>query len=250
MKDLPDNPPEVMKKPQLEQALRDIGAQRYHNHHPFHKLLHTGKLNKSQVQAWALNRYCYQAAIPIKDLTLMARMENREMRRKWRERVEDHDGSQHSGGGIDRWLKLTGSLGLDEDYVVSLAGALPATRFAVQAYVHFVREMPLLDAIASSLTELFSPQIIAERVSGMLENYDFIEEDTLVYFRPRLTQARRDVDFALAYVLDHACTVDQQNAVCEALIFKCEVLWSQLDALYHAYVSPQMIPPGCFVPKQ
>ncbi len=238
-----------MKKQDLEQALRDIGARRYHNHHPFHKSLHNGKLNKGQVQAWALNRYCYQAAIPIKDLTLMAKMEDREVRRKWRERVEDHDGNMPSDGGIARWLQLTGNLGLDQDYVVSREGALPATRFAVQAYVHFVREMPLLDAIASSLTELFSPQIIAERVSGMLDNYDFIDEDTLAYFRPRLTQARRDVDFALAYVLENARTDSEQKAVCQALTFKCDVLWAQLDALYFAYVSPRLIPPGCFTPE-
>ncbi len=237
-----------MKEHELEQALRDIGAERYHNHHPFHKLLHSGKLNKGQVQAWALNRYCYQAAIPIKDLSLMAKIEDREIRRKWRERIEDHDGSLTSDGGIVRWLKLTGSLGVDQDYVISREGALPATRFAVQAYVQFVREMPLLDAIASSLTELFSPQIIAERVSGMLENYDFIDEDTLAYFKPRLTQARRDVDFALAYVLKNARTEREQKAVCKALIFKCNVLWAQLDALYFAYVSPVLTPPGCFIP--
>ena len=239
---------EIMKEHELEQALRDIGAERYHNHHPFHKLLHSGKLNKGQIQAWVLNRYCYQAAIPIKDLSLMAKIEDREIRRKWRERVEDHDGNLKSDGGIVRWLKLTGSLGVDQDYVISREGALPATRFAVQAYVQFVREMPLLDAIASSLTELFSPQIIAERMAGMLENYDFIDEDTLAYFKPRLTQARRDVDFALAYVLKNARTEREQKAVCKALLFKCDVLWAQLDALYFAYVSPGLTPPGCFIP--
>ncbi len=233
----------------LEQRLRKIGEEYYHDKHPFHRLLHTGKLNKGQVQAWALNRYCYQAAIPIKDARLMARIPCHDLRREWRQRIVDHDGAEKGKGGIERWLKLTDGLGLDRGYVVSQGGALPISRFSVDAYIHFVSEMPLLDAIASSLTEIFSPTIIAERMAGMLANYDFVTEELLVYFKPRLTQARRDVDFALQYVLDHARSVEQQKGVLEALLFKCDVLWSQLDALHFSYVEPGLIPPACFVPK-
>src|SRR5690242_2320675 len=149
---------------ELEAALREIGATRYHRLHPFHKLLHTGKCTKGQVQAWALNRYYYQAMIPIKDASLIARCPDPEIRREWRSRLVDHDGERAGEGGIARWLKLTDGLQLDRDYVGSLQGLLPATRFAVDAYVHFVREGTLLAAIASSLTELFSPQIISERI--------------------------------------------------------------------------------------
>lgn len=235
---------------ELEAALRDIGANRYHDKHPFHRMLHTGELNKGQIQAWALNRYCYQAAIPIKDAVLMARITDHEIRREWRQRIADHDGDEPGTGGIERWLRLAESLGLDRDYVMSRDGALPATRFAVEAYIHFVADRPLEEAIASSLTELFSPKIIAERVSGMLQNYDFISEDDLAYFKPRLTQARRDVDFALQYVKDTARTKEQQEGVLNALYFKCDVLWCQLDALYSAYVLPDgAITPGCFVPE-
>ena len=156
---------------ELEGALRDIGAQRYHRLHPFHSLLHGGKCSKGQVQAWALNRYYYQAMIPIKDASLMARCEDSAVRREWRSRLVDHDGEHEDDGGIARWLKLTDGLGLDRDYVTSLRGLLPGTRFAVDAYVRFVREKTLLEAIASSLTEMFSPVIIGERMSGMLANY-------------------------------------------------------------------------------
>ena len=236
---------------ELESRLREIGADRYHDKHPFHKLLHTGKLGRGQIQAWALNRYCYQAAIPIKDTILMSRIPCREMRREWRQRIVDHDGDAPGTGGIERWLRLTGSLGLDRDYVISREGALPGTRFAVDAYVRFVAERPLAEAIASSLTELFSPKIIAERVQGMLKNYDFISEDDLAYFKPRLTQARRDVDFALNYVRENARTREEQEGVLNALYFKCDVLWCQLDALYSAYVRPDgVVTPGCFVPDQ
>src|SRR5438132_846263 len=138
---------------ELEAALRDIGARRYHRLHPFHGLLHSGKCTKGQVQAWALNRYYYQATIPVKDASLIARCEDRGLRREWRNRLVDHDGESENDGGIARWLKLTDLLGLDRAYVVSLAGLLPATRFAADAYVHFVREKSLLEAIASSLTE-------------------------------------------------------------------------------------------------
>jgi pyrroloquinoline-quinone synthase len=232
----------------LEAALRAIGAERYHIHHPFHRLLHDGKLTRGQVQAWALNRYYYQASISAKDATLMARLPTPELRREWRRRIEDHDGDGTSPGGIERWLKLAEGVGLDRDLVSSTIAILPETRFAVDAYVHFVRDRTLLEAVASSLTELFSPTIIAERVSGMLAHYDFVTPDTLAYFTPRLTQAPQDSDWALAYVKEHADTAEKQEAVLAALRFKCDVLWSQLDGLYYAYVAPAFVPPGAFVP--
>lgn len=233
----------------LEAALRAVGAERYHNRHPFHQLLHAGKLNRGQVQAWALNRYYYQRQIPIKDASLIARLPTAELRRAWRARLVDHDGDGTAPGGIERWLKLAEGVGLDRAYVESTVGILPTTRFAVDAYVHFVRDRSLLEAVASSLTELFSPGIIAERVEGMLKGYPFITMDTLAYFRPRLTQAPRDADFALAYVKAEAKTRDQQEAVLAALRFKCDVLWSQLDGLYLAYVEPRLVPPSAFVPE-
>lgn len=235
---------------QLEAALRDIGAKQYHRLHPFHGLLHGGKLTRGQVQAWALNRYFYQAMIPIKDASLIARCEDSAVRREWRSRLVDHDGEHEGDGGIARWLKLTGGLGLDPEYVTSLRGLLPGTRFAVEAYVRFVREKTLLEAIASSLTEMFSPVIIGERMAGMLANYDFVTREILSYFDKRPPQAQRDADFALNYVKQHATTPEQQQAVLAALEFKCSVLWAMLDALYHAYVAPKQIPPGAFVPKE
>ncbi|MBS1103348.1 pyrroloquinoline-quinone synthase PqqC [Gluconobacter sp. Dm-62] len=232
---------------QLEAKLRQIGAERYHNRHPFHRKLHDGKLDRAQVQAWALNRYYYQARIPAKDATLLARLPTAELRREWRRRIEDHDGTEPGTGGVARWLMLTDGLGLDREYVESLDGLLPATRFSVDAYVNFVRDQSILAAIASSLTELFSPTIISERVSGMLRHYDFVSEKTLAYFTPRLTQAPRDSDFALAYVRENARTPEQQKEVLGALEFKCSVLWTMLDALDYAYVEGH-IPPGAFVP--
>jgi coenzyme PQQ biosynthesis protein C len=234
---------------ELEAALRHIGAVRYHRLHPFHSLLHGGKCTKGQVQAWALNRYYYQAMIPLKDASLIARCNDPALRREWRSRLVDHDGATAGDGGIARWLRLTEGVGLDRDYVISLAGLLPATRYAVEAYVHFVRDKSLLEAIASSLTELFSPQIIDERLEGMLKGYDFVSADTLAYFSERPPQARRDSAFALAYVKHHAKTTEAQRAALGALEFKCDVLWAMLDALFHAYVAPKHVPPGAFVPK-
>lgn len=240
----------LLSPDELEAALRAIGAERYHNLHPFHTLLHGGKLNRGQVQAWALNRYVYQAAIPRKDAALMARLEDRALRREWIHRIHDHDGIDADTGGIERWLKLTDGLKLDRAYVISQEGALPATRFAVEAYVRFVYERPTLEAIASSLTELFAPAIHAERIAGMLEHYDFISDDLVAYFRKHLDQAPRDCRFALAYVQEHARTPAQQEAVLAALRFKTDVLWAQLDALYFAYVEPGFIPPGAFRPAK
>jgi len=235
----------------LEARLRAIGHARYHHLHPFHRLLHGGQLNKGQVQAWALNRFEYQRSIPMKDAALLARCEDPALRRAWRGRIVDHDGSSSGDdGGIARWLRLTDALGLPREQVERGEGVLPVTRFCVRAYVRFVAERSLLEAVASSLTELFSPTIIGDRVAGMLANYDFVSQDALAYFTPRLHQAPADAEFALDYVLKHARTAREQQAVCAALSFKCDVLWAMLDALYLAYVDPKLPPPGAFTPEE
>jgi pyrroloquinoline-quinone synthase len=156
----------------LESRLRDLLAKRYHNLHPFHRMLHNGQCSKAQVQAWALNRYYYQAMVPLKDASLIGRCEDDALRREWRKRLEDHDGDEGRPGGIERWLKLTDGLGLDREAVTSTRLLLPATRFAVQAYVHLVPERRLLEAAASCLTELVSPQTLPNACFGMLAHYD------------------------------------------------------------------------------
>jgi pyrroloquinoline-quinone synthase len=240
---------DLLSPAELEARLRQIGAERYHNLHPFHRLLHSGRCSKGQVQAWALNRYYYQAMIPLKDASLIGRCEDQALRREWRKRLEDHDGDEERPGGIERWLRLTDGLGLDREDVTSTRLLLPATRFAVQAYVHYVRERSLLEAVASCLTELFSPQIISERMSGMLAHYDYITPEILSYFDKRPPQAERDASFALDWVKRHAKTRQEQQAVLDTLKFKCDVLWCMMDALHHAYVTPGMIPPGAFLPR-
>jgi coenzyme PQQ biosynthesis protein C len=237
----------LLSPEELEGELRAVGAARYHNRHPFHGLLHGGKLTRPQVQAWALNRFYYQSRIPMKDAALIARCEDPDLRRSWRQRIIDHDGNAPGEGGIERWLGLTDALGLDRDYVMSCRGLLAGTRFAVDAYVRFVAERSLLEAVASSLTEMFAPAIISDRLAGMLAHYDFISRDALAYFDKRLSQAPRDADFALEFVKREARRPDQQQAVIAALVFKCHVLWAQLDCLYYAYVEPGHVPPGAFL---
>ena len=245
-----DPAPRVLNSPEdLEAKLREIGAERYHNLHPFHRLLHSGQLNKGQVAAWALNRYYYQSSIPIKDAIVISRFRDHDVRLEWRNRIEDHDGNTHGEeGGIERWLVLTDGLGLSRDYVTSTRGILPGTRFAVEAYIDYVRDKSPLEAIASALTEMFAPQIHRERIAGMLEHYDFVNPHVMSYFTRRVSQATKDADYALDFVKKNARTPEQRQLVVEALIFKCNCLWAQLDALYHAYVTG-MIPPGAFDPK-
>ncbi|EAS50586.1 coenzyme PQQ (Pyrroloquinoline quinone) biosynthesis protein C/D [Aurantimonas manganoxydans SI85-9A1] len=244
----------MMDREAFEAALRQIGAERYHHLHPFQQMLQNGQLSREQVQAWALNRYYYQSQIPVKDSHILARLQTTELRREWRQRIIDHDGQEASEGqpaqrgGIEKWIALTDGVGLDRAYVESGAGILPGTRFAVDAYVHFVQEKTLLEAIASSLTELFSPNVIGTRVRGMLEHYDFISRETLAYFDKRPVQAKRDSDFALEYCLENARRPEEQEAVLNALRFKCHVLWAQLDALCFAYVAPGLTPADAWQP--
>jgi len=238
----------MMSARELEAALRQVGAERYHNRHPYHHRMVAGALSKGELQAWALNRYCYQAVIPRKDAMILARAEDPAFRAEWRKRIEDHDGDDGWSGGIARWLHLATSLGLDAGAVKGERLALPATRFAVGAYLSFCTNRTLLEAVASSLTELFSPAIIGERVPAMLARYDYVTADTLAYFSKRPEQASRDSDFALGYVLEHADTAERQQAVIDALVFKCDILWAMLDALQHAYGEAGNVPPGAFQP--
>ncbi|OAN75126.1 pyrroloquinoline quinone biosynthesis protein PqqC [Sulfitobacter sp. EhC04] len=232
----------------FEARLRDVGPARYHDLHPFHKMLHGGDCSKTQVQAWVINRFYYQASIPIKDAAFMSRVEDPALRRAWRSRIEDHDGTGDNEGGIMRWLRLADAVGIDRNYVASKRGVLPGTRFAVDAYVRFVRDRPLLEAVAASLTELFAPKIHADRIRGLLKNYEFANDNSLSYFQNRLKEAPKDVAFGLSWVLDHADTAEKQEAAIAALEFKTDVLWAQLDALTAAYVTPAAIPPGAWKP--
>lgn len=234
----------------FESRLRRIGAERYHDLHPFHDLLHGGGCSPDQVRAWVINRYYYQHSIPMKDAAFMSRVDDPALRRAWRSRIEDHDGTDDNEGGIRRWLRLAEAVGLDPDYVASCAGVMPATRFAVDAYVRFVREKTLLEAVAASLTELFAPKIHANRIQGLLKHYDFADERALSYFKNRLKEAPKDVAFGLNWVLDQADTTEKQDAAAAALTFKTDVLWAQLDALYAAYVTPALIPPGAWQPGE
>ena len=233
----------------FEARLRRIGAERYHDLHPFHDRLHGGECTPDEVRAWVVNRWQYQSRIPMKDAAFMSRVEDPALRRAWRSRIEDHDGTDEKEGGIQRWLRLAEAVGLDPDYVASGIGVMPATRFAVDAYVRFVREATMLEAVAASLTELFAPKIHARRIEGLLANYAFADDSSLAYFKNRLKEAPKDVAFGLGYVLDHADTAEKQDAAAAALTFKTDVLWAQLDALWHGYVEGR-IPPGAWRPGE
>lgn len=233
----------------LEAQLRQIGTERYHDRHPFHTRLHSGQCSMAEVQAWVINRWQYQSSIPMKDAAFLSRCTEPALRRIWRSRIEDHDGGVEAGGGIRRWLKLAEAVGLDPDYVASGRGVMPATRFAVDAYVRFVRDQPLIAAMASSLTEMFAPAIHGQRIEGLLTHYAFANPESIAYFSHRLSEAPKDVAFTLNWVLDHAVTRADQADALRALTFKTEVLWVQLDALWHGYVAGN-IPPGAWQPGE
>jgi pyrroloquinoline-quinone synthase len=230
---------------ELRAALRKVGEERYHHQHPFHLMMHRGELTRGQLQAWTLNRYYYQSRIPIKDAIILSRSEDAAFRRAWRKRVVDHDGDASSEGGIKRWLKLAEAAGLDAERVARGDEVLPATRYAVNEYLNLVRNRTLLEAVASSLTELFSRDLIALRMERLREHYPWLAGG-LDYFEARLYQAPEDAQFAINYVYENAHTRQEQDKVIQALRDKCDILWAQLDALYFAYVEPGWPPPGAF----
>jgi len=230
---------------ELRAQFQSVGEERYHHKHPFHLMMHEGKLSRGQLQAWALNRYYYQSIIPIKDSIILSRGPDPVFRRAWRKRVVDHDGDATSEGGIKRWIKLAEATGLDPAQVRIGQGILPATRFAVNEYLNIVRNRSLLEAVASSLTELFSTKLITLRVEKLRQFYPWLSGG-LDYFEARLYQAPEDAQFAVNYVFDNAKTRAEQELAIQALRDKCDILWAQLDALYFAYVQPAWPPPGAF----
>ncbi len=212
---------------ELRAALRQVGEERYHHKHPFHLLMHEGKLSRGQLQAWALNRYYYQSIIPMKDAIILSRATDPSFRRIWRKRIVDHDGDQHRTGGIQRWIKLAEATGLDKERVMRAHEVLPATRFIGNEYLNLVRTRPFLECVASSLTELFSRDLIALRMEKLRQHYPWLASG-LDYFEARLTEAPEDAAFALQYVFDHAATRAEQERVIQALRDKCDILWAQL----------------------
>jgi len=234
--------------PQFVARFHAIGEERYHHKHPFHLLMHEGKLTRGQLQAWALNRYYYQSRIPMKDAVILARSEDAAFRRVWRKRIFDHDGDATHAGGIEKWLRLVEATGLTREQALREDSILPGVRYAVDAYLDLVRSRTFLEAVASSLTELFSGKLIALRMDALRRYYPWLSGG-LDYFQGRLTQAPEDADFALAWVVKHARTREEQEQALAALQAKCNILWAQLDAVYFAYVSPGWPPPGAFQPQ-
>ncbi len=215
--------------------LKEEGEKRYHDRHPFHIRMHAGELSREQIQGWVLNRFYYQTRIPIKDAILLSKSDDPAFRRSWIRRIHDHDGMQEGEGGLAQWLRLAKGVGLDVEEVKSLRRVLPAVRFACDAYVQLVRERPLLDAVASSLTEFFSPDIMARRIVAWETHYPWVDAETLEYFRGRVTRAKADSREAIDFVLAHAHTREEQERCVDALITKTQILWALLDAVELAY---------------
>jgi pyrroloquinoline-quinone synthase len=210
-------------------------SQRYHDQHPFSRRMSEGQLSPGQIQGWVANRFAYQACIPPKDPAILANCPDREVRRRWIRRIHDHDGTADGEGGIEEWLRLGQAVGLTRDEVEDERYVVPGVRFAVDAYVTFARTRPWVEAVASSLTELFAPDLMAERLAAFERHYAWIDPRGLAYFRARLAQAPRDSEHALQVVTERCRTPEQQAAAVAALSFKCDVLWSMLDAIDRAY---------------
>jgi pyrroloquinoline-quinone synthase len=220
------------------ERLRAQGT-RYHNLHPFHLRMDAGELTREELQRWVANRFYYQECIPIKDAAILSNCPEVEVRREWIQRIVDHDGTAEGTGGIESWLRLGEALGVTREELVSERHVLPGVRFAVDAYVTFARQRPWVEAVASSLTELFGPGAIKVRLAALERHYAWIDPAGLQYFRDRLVQAPRDADYALRLVVERCRRREQQDRAVAALRFKTEVLWAQLEAIERGDTQPQ-----------
>jgi pyrroloquinoline-quinone synthase len=235
--------PALLAPEQLVARLRAEGVGRYHDQHPFHRRMHEGTLSRAELQRWTVNRYYYQTRIPIKDAIIVSKSEDPAFRRAWIRRIHDHDGLPSDDGaagagagaagpaGLALWLRLAEAVGLDPDRVASCRDVLPGVRFAWDAYVTLCRESPLVVAVASSLTEMFAPDLMSRRIASWEQHYPWVGAEALAYFRARVPRARRDGEEALAFVIAHAHTRDLQDACVAALVRKTEILWHLLDCV-------------------
>ena len=223
------------------ERLRAQGA-RYHNLHPFHVRMDAGELTRDELQRWVANRFYYQSCIPVKDAAILSNCPEIEVRREWIKRIIDHDGTSAGTGGIESWLRLGEALGVPRDELLSERRVLPAVRYAVDAYVNFARQKPLIEAVASSLTELFGPAAIRVRLAALEAHYPWIDPAGLQYFRDRLVLAPRDAEYALGLVVERCLTREQQARAVAALRFKTEMLWAQLEAIERGDTQPQAAP--------
>jgi pyrroloquinoline-quinone synthase len=216
---------------ELVARLRAEGVGRYHDQHPFHQRMHAGQLTRAELQTWTLNRYYYQTRIPIKDAIIVSKSEDPAFRRAWIRRIHDHDGTDENDGGLALWLRLAEAVGLDRARVAACVDVLPGVRFACDAYVALCRDSPLVVAVASSLTEMFAPDLMSRRIASWEQHYPWVGAEALAYFRARVPRARRDGDEALAFVVAHAGSRALQEACVAALVRKTEILWHLLDCV-------------------
>jgi pyrroloquinoline-quinone synthase len=213
------------------ERLRDEGARRYHDEHPFHRRMHEGTLTRADLQRWVLNRYYYQTRIPIKDSLILSKSDDPAFRRMWIQRIHDHDGTERDEGGLVRWQRLGEAVGLERAALVACTNVLPGVRFACDAYVQLVRDHSLVEAVASSLTEFFAPDLMVKRIAAWETHYPWVERAGLDYFRNRVQQGRRDAEQAIAFVVEHARTLELQQRCVAALVRKTEILWHLLDTV-------------------
>lgn len=222
---------EPMSRSDFVERLRAEGSTRYHDAHPFHRAMHEGRLGPEDLRAWVANRYYYQTRIPIKDALILAKSEDPAFRRAWIRRIHDHDGTAEGEGGLASWRRLADGVGVPASDLDAHARVHPGVRFACDAYVTFVRDATLIEAVASSLTECFAPDLMARRIAAWEQHYRWVSAEALTYFRERVTRARRDGQEALALVVEHATTRELQERCVAALVRKTEILWHLLDCV-------------------
>lgn len=219
---------------ELAAALRAFSGSYYANH-PFHRLMHEGRLTRPQLQGWVANRLAYQRAIPRKDAAILSNCPEPEVRRLWLQRIIDHDGTERGTGGIEMWIRLGEAVGVPRREMEDERHVLPGVRFATEAYVTFCKTKPWIEAVAASLTELFAPALMRQRIAAFPQHYPWVPPEALEYFKSRLTQAPRDSDHGLQLVLTRCTTIETQRKAFDALAFKLELLWVMIDTIHHAY---------------
>ena len=219
---------------ELADGLRSFSTS-YYARHPFHELMHEGRLTAAQLQGWVANRLAYQRAIPRKDAAIISNCPYPEVRREWIQRIVDHDGTALGTGGIEMWIRLGEALGVPRWEMEDERHVLPGVRLAAESYVTFCKTKPWIDAVASSLTELFAPDLMRKRIAAFPKHYPWIRPEALEYFQSRLVQAPRDSQQGLRLVQQHCTTVETQLRAFQALAFKLEMLWVMIDTIHHAY---------------
>ncbi len=211
---------------------------RYFLNHPFMKLFYAGRLTNEQIRAWIVNRFYYQKQMPLKDSIILANCTDTAARKLWLQRLMKREGVGGYRGDVEGWAMLAEAAGISRKTLENTE-VLPGVRFAVDAYLNFVKTVSWVEGVAASLPELLAVNELPKRIEALRRHYGWIGREGVEFFIERLSYIKEDIELVLELLTTHIRNNIMLKKCFEAARYNCNVHWSMLDAIYMEYVLPR-----------